>query len=193
MSLDLLGQIAEKTIAIQALENQLPGQISAEQAWRAQSLEPCEFRFKNKQNACLADKVFKKGRADTIKQNIANIRAQISRLTADKVSLNDTLVASNVSMKELASQGESLEALMIEAQGTAAAAQTVAEGSATAAQTEAEITAKAEAVATIAQGKADAEATKQTMLIASIVGAVILLAIIGFVALKLKNLKKKSK
>lgn len=169
----LLSDLAAIESRIQTESSKIPGLEQSEKAWRAQSLEPCNFSFKNKQEACLADRAFKKNKADTYKSLINTARSTIARLNSDKVAIEATLKAFNTTTVNLSKEGANFEAQLIESTGVADAART---------------TAAAKGAAEVAQAEADAQAQKQQKLLITVGAVIVVLAIT--VVVVIKKLKK---
>lgn len=170
-------QIASIESKIRGLENALPGLIESERAWRADSNVPCDSGTKKKKEACRKDKAWKKGKADQLLAQIKNYRAQISRLQKDKGVLEEAQSAQNEATVNLSTKGESLEALVI-----------AADGEAKAAQQSASIEAQAKAAAIAQESAADVENKEQTNQVVLIIIVLVALIALGFGAMKLKKM-----
>ncbi len=168
--------IAQKNVQINSIQSQLPALITSEKEWRAQSKVECKQTLKSKREACQADKVNKANRADALLAEINSKNDAINRLKAEIEEIKATNSANNLATVDLAKQGKSLEALVVEAQGKADASKIVAAGTATATQTTAE---------------ADADKKKKTTLIIVAISVVVLIIILLLAILKFKKKSKK--
>lgn len=140
--------------------------------WLAQSQVGCDQTLKSKREACQADKAWKannaaaaSARAKALEDMVAIKNGQVELLRQQQISQNKATVT-------LAEQGKSNEALLIEAEGKAKAAQKAAE---------LESTAKASATTTEAQSAA-------TMKVAII--GVITVAVVIALILFIRKMKK---
>jgi len=183
--------VIDKQIA--SIQANIPGLIPAEAAWRLQSQEPCNQKLKNKRATCQADKQFKLGRANSIKETISNYRTQIVQLNKTKATLVASQKAKDEATINLSTTGQSLEALVIKADAEASAIKNSSEIEAQAEASAIRLAGAAEATAIQQQATVDADASKQMNMVVLIIIIVVALIAVGFGVMKLKNAKKKSK
>ncbi|MCH2226010.1 MAG: hypothetical protein MK066_14675 [Crocinitomicaceae bacterium] len=168
----LIEQITAVDNDISKLRATLPALIKREQDWRsAHNLLYCDHRLKSKREACQKDKAFKLGKANQAASSIRSTKSQIEALEKTKKSLQNTLDAQNVASVNLSKTGQSLEAIIIEAEGKNEAL---------------EIEAIAKAEVTKSEHKSD---EKNNNILIVLIVVVVLLGV-GFGVVKLKKLNQ---
>lgn len=123
-----LDQIRVIDETIRNLEVDLATVTRSEREWRLQvkPIDACNFILKAKREACESDRLSKLNKANSLKAQMTDIQSQIvdlKRQRATLVSIQDSTNQANVA---LAQNGQSLEAMLIEAEGNASASQIAA-------------------------------------------------------------------
>lgn len=169
----IIEQIAIKRDQIKALEAKIPALILAEQQWRTQSNVQCTQVLKAKREECLADKQYKRAKADQYKSELNSIQMQVSLLINEIKTLEEQAAAQNSSMVNLSTQGVSLEAEVIKAEGEVKAEEIKAQ-------------ATAKAIETDAAAEAQTKKTRNM-----IIFGVVVVVVIVVVVVVVKKVKKK--
>lgn len=170
----IIGQIAIKRDQIRSLEAKIPALTLAEQQWRTQSKVECTQALKAKRQECLADKQYKRAKADQYKSELNSIQMQVSLLLNEIKTLEGQAAAQNSSMVNLSTQGISLEAEVIKAEGTVKAEEIKAQ-------------ATAKAIEKDAEAAAQSKRTRNMIIIGVVVVVVIVVVVV--VAKKVKKKK----
>lgn len=171
-------KITSKNNEIASLQASIVQLKASEADWRAQSQVACKFSLKSKQQACLADKAWKKSQADSKLAQWKALEDQVNQLKTEISVLTKAQEAENTATVNLSTQGLSNAALQIKAEGEAAAA-----------VEQAKIEANAKAAAITTGSETD---NKNKTIIIAVVG----LVVVVIVAIALKKFvfnKKKSK
>ena len=182
-------QIAAIDAKISALSASIPAMISRSDDWRADAQNKCSGS-KKKKRACEDEKARKIRLADSIMGDVAAKRSEISRLQASKQTLVDAQKAKDEATINLSTAGQSLEALVLKADGEAKAKQTQAQIEAQANAEAIKTRAQVDAQATTQATAVDLEAKKQmNMMIMAIIAVVAVIGVL-FGVMKLKKMKK---
>lgn len=170
----IIEQITQKRNFIQSQEAKLPALILAEQQWRSQSKVTCTQVLRAKREECLADKEYKAAKADQYLSQINAIKQSVAIAKQEITALEAQASAQNASMVNLSTQGISLEAEVIKAEGTVKAEEIKAQ-------------AAAKAIETDAAAEAQTKKTRNMIIIGVVVVVVIVVVVV--VAKKVKKKK----
>jgi cobalamin biosynthesis Mg chelatase CobN len=168
-----LEQITLNNIKIKELEEKIPSLIQSQLDWQQDAAKRiCNQTLKIKRDACIKERDNSLRMSSQRIQEINAIRGQIEGLKQENKNLEAKITAEAQAKVELAKQGQSVEALVIQAQGTA--------------QSEM-IKAGAQAESILKTTETQNSAKKQTTFLVLGIMAIVAVVVIFFLVKKLKK------
>jgi len=188
---DFQKQIADIDVKVYTLTNDLATLIPAMNDWqRASDSLSCNSGTSKKKRKCNDDKAFKSGKAQYYRSRISATNIQISELNETKDGLVASQKAKDEATINLSTTGQSLEALVIKADGEAEAQREAAQIMATAQAEATKLKASVDAENSTKEAVADLENSEKQSNTMMIVIVVVVLIGVAFGVMKLKKMAK---
>lgn len=127
--------LVEKDAQIKAEEKKIASWIPAEASWRSQSTVVCDQVLQRNRDACVADKAYKRARADEYQSNIDAARARIDKLRKEIDQLLESQAANDQVEINLSQAGTSYDATIVEAEAKAESTRKISDAEAKAIST----------------------------------------------------------